>query len=89
MPTAKQRLDVWNGLRKRTSGGLTKSMLIKNKRGKIVSKKKSEQAALQNNLGDKLRPVGKKMKKGEQELDVEITDFLEGRFEFARRVNVR
>ncbi len=31
----------------------------------------------------------KKMKKGEQELDVEITDFLEGRFEFARRVNVR
>ena len=40
-------------------------MLIKNKRGKIVIKKKSEQAALQNNLGDKLRPTGKKMKKSE------------------------
>ena len=42
-----ERMRVWKGELKRTSGGLTKEMLIKNKRGKIVSKKKS-QAAKQN-----------------------------------------
>ena len=36
-----QRLAVWNGEKKRTSGGLTKSDLTKNRHGKIVSKKKS------------------------------------------------
>ena len=53
-----QRLEVWRGDRKRTSGGLRKSDLTKNARGKIVSKKKSEQASKQNNLGDKLRKKG-------------------------------
>jgi hypothetical protein len=53
-----QRLAVWRGDRKRTSGGLRKSDLTKNARGKIVSKKKSEQASKQNNLGDKLRKKG-------------------------------
>lgn len=38
------RQDVWDGKAKRTSGGLRKEDLIKNKRGKIVSKKMSESA---------------------------------------------
>lgn len=32
--------EVWNGSAERTSGNLTKSDLMKNKRGRIVSKKK-------------------------------------------------
>ena len=36
-----ERLRVWKGELKKTSGGLTKGDLIKNKRGKIVSKKRS------------------------------------------------
>ena len=39
-----ERLRVWRGELKKTSGGLTKAMLMKNKRGKIVSKRKSEAA---------------------------------------------
>ena len=60
-----QRLAVWRGDRKRTSGGLGKSDLTKNARGKIVSKKKSEQARKQNNLGDKLRKKGVHVAKDE------------------------
>ena len=65
MPSSKQRLEVWRGTRAKTSGGLRKGDLTKNKRGKIVSKKKSQQAANQNNLGDHLRQKGKKMSKDE------------------------
>ena len=65
MPSSKQRLEVFAGTRAKTSGGLRKSDLTKNKRGKIVSKKKSQQAANQNNLGDHLRQKGKKMPKDE------------------------
>uniref|UniRef100_A0A6C0LZ29 Uncharacterized protein n=1 Tax=viral metagenome TaxID=1070528 RepID=A0A6C0LZ29_9ZZZZ len=39
-----ERLRVWNGSMKRTSGGLEKSDLVKNKRGLIVSKKASDAA---------------------------------------------
>ena len=55
-----ERLRVWNGELRRTSGGLTKEDLIKNKRGKIVSKRKSEAArkSKANNLGDWLRAKG-------------------------------
>ena len=63
MPSSKQRLEVWNGTRKRTSGGLTRDMLVKNKRGKIVSLKKSTQASDKNNLGDFLREAGTKVSK--------------------------
>ena len=38
------RDEVYLGIAKRTAGGLTADMLIKNKRGKIVSKKRSEQS---------------------------------------------
>lgn len=60
-----QRLAVWRGDRLKTSGGLFKKDLVKNKRGKIVSKKKSGQARNQNNLGDFLKAQGAKMKKAE------------------------
>ena len=53
-----QRQRVWKGDLKKTSGGLEKKHLVKNKRGKIVSKKKSEQAAAENNLGKWLRKSG-------------------------------
>ena len=65
MPSSKQRLEVWRGVRLKTSGGLTKADLIKNKRGKIVSKKKSAQAHSQNNLQQYLRQKGKSVPKGE------------------------
>ena len=56
-----ERLRVWRGDLRKTSGGLTKDMLIKNKRGKIVSKKKSGQAtSKENNLGSWLRAKGDK-----------------------------
>ena len=38
------RLQVWKGSKTKTSGGLTKSDLMENKRGKIVSKKASKAA---------------------------------------------
>jgi len=58
MPQA-ERLRVWNGTLKATTGGLTKAMLTKNKRGKIVSKKKSAAAKNKaNNLGEWLRKKG-------------------------------
>ena len=55
-----ERLRVWKGELKKTSGGLTKPMLMKNKRGKIVSKRKSEAAKKKNanNLGEWLRSKG-------------------------------
>ena len=57
-----QRLLVWRGELKKTSGGLTKDMLMKNKRGKIVSRKKSQAAKKsdENNLGSWLRAKGDK-----------------------------
>jgi hypothetical protein len=63
MPSSKQRLEVWRGVRQKTSGGLRKADLVKNARGKIVSRKKSKQAGDQNNLGDYLRDTGKTIPK--------------------------
>ena len=55
-----QRLAVWNGERDKTSGGLKKADLIKNRHGRIVSKRKSEVARKLNNLGNFLAGKGKK-----------------------------
>ena len=56
-----ERVRVFNGELKKTSGGLTAKDLIRNKRGKIVSRKKSQQAAhVDNNLGSWLRGKGDK-----------------------------
>ena len=54
----KERLRVWKGELKKTAGGLTKADLIKNKRGRIVSKKKSLSAKSSNNLDKWLRKPG-------------------------------
>ena len=62
-PTSKQRLLVWRGELAKTTGGLTKADLVKNKRGKIVSRKKSAQSAKENNLGSWLRKEGKTVAK--------------------------
>ena len=56
-----QRIAVWNGERAQTTGGLKKADLIKNRHGRIVSKKKSEVARKLNNLGNFL---AKKLAKG-------------------------
>ena len=55
-----ERLRVWRGELKKTSGGLRKQDLQKNKRGKIVSRKKSNAARKnkENNLGQWLRSKG-------------------------------
>lgn len=44
------REQVWEGLAKKTAGGLTKDDLIMNSRGKIVSKKRSEMGKKNNYL---------------------------------------
>jgi hypothetical protein len=69
-----ERQRVWKGDLKKTSGGLRKQDLIKNKRGKIVSKKKSEAARKNkdaNNLGQWLRSKGEKfLSKGLKPADI-------------------
>ena len=53
MPTIGSKVQVWNGKADKTIGGLKKDDLMKNKRGKIVSKKKHEQGKImyeKNNL---------------------------------------
>jgi hypothetical protein len=42
--TVGSRAEVWHGTAKKTSGGLTKSDLIKTKAGRIVSKSKHNSA---------------------------------------------
>ena len=59
MPKIGTRRQVWNGTAERTKYGLTKSGLLKNKKGKIVSKIKSEQAKKKSNLGKHLMTKGK------------------------------
>ena len=58
MPSREQRVRVWRGDLKKTTGGLTKDDLVKNRKGKIVSRRESRQAADQNNLGEWLRNKG-------------------------------
>lgn len=66
MPKIGSKLQVWNGIAEKTSGGLTKHDLMKNKRGKIVSKKKSEAGKKmfkENNLRPKTADELSKMRK--------------------------
>jgi hypothetical protein len=44
------RAQVWHGTAKKTSGGLTKSALMKNKHGRIVSRKKHNTAKRERRL---------------------------------------
>jgi hypothetical protein len=77
----KERLRVYLGELKKTSGGLTRDDLVKNKRGKIVSRKKSGQAVGDaNNLGSWLRGKGDQFKgkpKGYKEQEEKDADEAE------------
>ena len=59
--TVGSKLQVWNGNAKKTSGGLTRSDLVQNKRGRIISRRK--QAAGRKAL-KYLTRKGYKAKKG-------------------------
>lgn len=48
--TTGTRAQVWHGTAKKTSGGLTKSALMMNKHGRIVSKKKHNSAKKEKRL---------------------------------------
>ena len=50
MRTYGSRAEVWHGTAKKTSGGLTKSMLLQNKHGRIVSRKKHNTAKKEKRL---------------------------------------
>jgi hypothetical protein len=56
------RAEVWHGNAKHTSGGLTKSALMKNKNGKIVSRRKHKMG---KKTIKKLRKLGYVAKKGQ------------------------
>jgi hypothetical protein len=58
--TVGSRAQVWHGTAKHTSGGLAKSQLMKNKAGRIVSRKKHHSAKRDN----RLVKAGFKTKKG-------------------------
>ena len=60
MKTVGSRAEVWHGTAKKTSGGLLKKDLKKNKRGRIVSKKMSNRAKKEK----RLEKAGFKTKKG-------------------------
>ena len=60
MKTIGSRAEVWHGTAKKTSGGLLKKDLKKNKRGRIVSKKMSNRAKKEK----RLEKAGYKTKKG-------------------------
>jgi hypothetical protein len=65
MQTVGTRAQVWHGTAKRTSGGLVKTNLMKNKHGRIVSKRKhaSGKKTIKN-----LKKLGYVAKKGEFKL---------------------
>merc|ERR1712137_422210 len=64
---------VFRGSKEKTSGGLAKSDLIKNKNGRIVSKKAS-QARKKAYIGSKLEAWGKALAAAKKELG--ITGFV-------------
>lgn len=59
--TQGSKAQVWHGTAKKTSGGLTKTALMKNKHGRIVSKRKH---ALGKKSIKNLIKLGYKAKKG-------------------------
>jgi hypothetical protein len=65
MQTTGSRAQVWHGTAKKTSGGLTKSHLMMNKHGRIVSRKKhaSGKKTIKN-----LKKLGYVAKKGQFKL---------------------
>ena len=68
MKTFGSRAEVYHGTAKKTSGGLEKKDLLKNKHGRIVSKKKHATAKRENRL-KKYGFTAKKGKFGAVRLD--------------------
>ena len=62
--TTGSRAEVFHGTAKHTSGGLTKTDLVQNKKGEIVSAKKSAMAKKDK----RLEKAGYKTKKGKFKL---------------------
>jgi hypothetical protein len=62
MKTIGNKREVYEGEAVHTSGGLKKGELMKNKRGKIVSKKQHDSAKSNKNLGEYLM-IAKDVKK--------------------------
>ena len=60
MKTFGSRAEVWHGNAKKTTGGLTKKDLVKNKHGRIVSRKKHTMEKKMK----RLEKAGYKTKKG-------------------------
>ena len=61
MPSKITKRDVWNGIADKTTSGLTKSQLMKNKRGTIVSIKQHQaglRAFERNNLSQYQKSFG-------------------------------
>ena len=61
MQTFGSRAQVWHGTAKKTTGGLTKKDLMKNKHGRIVSRKKHTMEKKMK----RLEKAGYKTKKGQ------------------------
>jgi hypothetical protein len=58
------RRQVWNGTAEQTAGGLTKEQLEKNKRGRIVSKKKTARMTTEYKGSDSDEPEKQEPVKG-------------------------
>lgn len=58
--TRPDRLLVWRGEKEKTTGGLRKSDLVRNKSGRIVSKRASNAAKKKSHLGELLKKPGDK-----------------------------
>ena len=56
------RRQVWNGTAEKTAGGLRKEDLDKNKRGRIVSKKKTARMLANNSDEEEEKPKDEKPK---------------------------
>ena len=74
MKTEGTRAEVMHGTARRTSGGLTKGDLKYNKSGRIVSKKKSQQA--------------KKDKRLEKVTKSQLETFIKNHIEQTSKVNI-
>lgn len=59
--TVGSKREVWNGTAKKTPGGLTKSKLMINKQGKVISKAK-HRLAIKNNIIANIRPKSRRSK---------------------------
>ena len=80
--------EVFNGLAEKTSGGLKKEDLILNKRGNIVSKKRSEQGAKQfKNIESFVKNRGKHRNENIAETANDAAQIAENNLNLANEAN--